>query len=145
MRGRVRRESYEKVISDANIVPLVDVCLVLLIIFMITSQYIRYSIQVNIPKAEASEKSVAKNEVIITVTKDNQIFLADSKTPTTKDELTKTLKQKIDESKMELVFLRTDGEVPIREVIEISEIIKKSGGKVSLITNKKQPKNEEKN
>src|SRR5438105_5897136 len=72
-------------ISAINVTPLVDVTLVLLIIFMVTTPMImKPSINVNLPKAASSDQS-APGELAITITKAGQIF-ANGKT-VTEDEL----------------------------------------------------------
>ena len=64
----------EESISAINVTPLVDVCLVLLIIFMVTTPMImKPSINVNLPKAGSSDQT-APAEFNVTITKDGQIY-----------------------------------------------------------------------
>lgn len=66
--------SDDDAISDINVTPLVDVVLVLLIVFMVTTPMImKPSINVNLPKAGSSDQS-APGELNITISKDGQIF-----------------------------------------------------------------------
>ena len=60
-------------ISSINVTPLVDIVLVLLIIFMVTTPMImKPSINVNLPKAASGDKST-QGELAITITKEGQI------------------------------------------------------------------------
>ncbi len=61
-------------ITGINVTPLVDVCLVLLIVFMVTTPMImKPSINVNLPKASSSDQSAA-GELTITISKTGELF-----------------------------------------------------------------------
>src|SRR6476660_909903 len=65
-------------LAEINIVPLVDVVLVLLLIFMLTAPMMYRGIDVNLPKA-ASKPTAVEERMVLTVTKDQTLFLnADS-------------------------------------------------------------------
>jgi biopolymer transport protein ExbD len=74
MRGRRRFGGSNGALSEINIVPLVDVVLVLLIIFMLTAHVMDYGFQVDVPKVKVSEESP---EVlpIVTITQDRTLHL----------------------------------------------------------------------
>src|SRR5689334_17269921 len=64
----------EEPITGINVTPLVDITLVLLIVFMVTTPLImKPSINVNLPKAASSDQS-APGELSVTITKTGQIF-----------------------------------------------------------------------
>ncbi len=70
----------EGAISDINVVPLVDIILVVLIIFMVTAPMImKPSIPVNLPKASSGESS-EKTPFTITMAGDGRMFLNDKET-----------------------------------------------------------------
>lgn len=63
------------IISDINITPLVDVILVLLIIFMITANFLKKeSININLPKVAAADANI-KASTQVACTNDGRIFL----------------------------------------------------------------------
>ena len=73
MNPRLRKQ---KAIAEINITPFTDVILVLLIIFMITTPLIvQSSIKVNLPNAKSAKTSDASNQVNITVSSKNIIYL----------------------------------------------------------------------
>jgi biopolymer transport protein ExbD len=74
MRGRRRFGASNGMLSEINIVPLVDVVLVLLIIFMLTAHVMDYGLQVDVPKNKVTREN---NQVlpIITITKDATLQL----------------------------------------------------------------------
>ncbi|MDP2701910.1 MAG: biopolymer transporter ExbD, partial [Candidatus Rokubacteria bacterium] len=61
-------------LSEINIVPLVDVVLVLLLIFMLTAPLMYRGIDVNLPKT-AGKPTVTEERMEVTLTKDQQIYL----------------------------------------------------------------------
>lgn len=63
-------------LSDINVVPLVDVVLVLLIIFMITAQAMEFGLEIDVPKVRQSERS-AEDLPVVSVTRAGEIYLAD--------------------------------------------------------------------
>src|SRR5688572_4905712 len=66
-RGRGRRVSSS--LSEINVVPLVDVMLVLLIIFMVTAPMMQQGLQVNLPQAK-SAKAVSAQPIYVTIPAD---------------------------------------------------------------------------
>src|SRR4030095_13506569 len=69
-------------LSEINIIPLVDVVLVLLLIFMLTAPMMYRGIDVNLPKA-ASKPTAVEERMVLTVTKDQALFLNEKRVPPT--------------------------------------------------------------
>jgi len=63
-------------LSEINIIPLVDVILVLLLIFMLTAPMMYRGIDVNLPKT-ASKPTAVEERMVLTLTKDQVIYLND--------------------------------------------------------------------
>ena len=63
-------------LAEINIIPLVDVVLVLLLIFMLTAPMMYRGIDVNLPRAAAKPTAV-EERLVLTVTKDRTLFLND--------------------------------------------------------------------
>src|ERR1700683_1538569 len=74
MGGRRRFGASDGSLSEINIVPLVDVVLVLLIIFMLTAHVMDYGLKVDVPKVKITDQT---NEVlpIVTITSDQKLHL----------------------------------------------------------------------
>ena len=111
-------------ISDINVVPYIDVMLVLLVIFMISAPLMVQGIQINLPEASSEALPVKNNEppLIISIKKDGAIFL---ETESTKDrslsiEEMNNLVSKIFEASPGLqVVIRGDGEVKYERVMTV--------------------------
>ena len=113
-RGRFRGTAA---ISDINIVPLVDVVLVLLIIFMLTAHVMEFGLEVEVPKVRQVKDS-AEELPIVTISKDGEIYLADK--PANFNALAEAVRTRYPNAKG--VYLRADkGTVwdPIAQVIGV--------------------------
>jgi biopolymer transport protein ExbD len=65
----------DDLITDINVTPLVDVCLVLLIIFMVTASYIvKQSIEVDLPRAQSAGEAVG-SVLAVVLTKEGDVYL----------------------------------------------------------------------
>jgi biopolymer transport protein ExbD len=136
-RRRFRRE--ERIISDVNITPLVDTCLVLLIMFMIaTPIFVTQAVPVSLPSTSKGIKVSPQNEAFVTVSfsaeKGAQYYYLQDKKPVSLDELGKILSQRLSPQKKETVFIYSDGKTPMDSIITLSDIINQRGGKVYIVT-----------
>lgn len=75
--GRGRRR-FGGSLSEMNVVPLVDVVLVLLIIFMVTASVMEFGIEVDVPQVKSSRTSVEELPVVA-LNKDGELYLNDKK------------------------------------------------------------------
>ena len=73
-RGRYRGATGN--LSEINVVPLVDVVLVLLVIFMITAHVMEIGLEVDVPRVTQTRETT-KDLPMVTLTRDNEIYLAD--------------------------------------------------------------------
>ena len=74
MRKTGRQRRY-KLKSEINVVPYIDVMLVLLIIFMVTTPMMNSSVDVQLPQANAKSLQQKKDPVLVSVLQDGQLFL----------------------------------------------------------------------
>ena len=75
-RGRFRGTGT---LSDINVVPLVDVVLVLLIIFMLTAHVMEFGLEVDVPKVKQTRDKIEELPVV-TITRDGESYLNDKAT-----------------------------------------------------------------
>ena len=74
LRGRRRFGASNNALAEINIIPLVDVVLVLLIIFMLTAHVMDYGLQVDVPKTKITKES-PEILPVVTITKDQNLHL----------------------------------------------------------------------
>ena len=112
-------------VSQINVTPLVDVMLVLLIIFMVTAPIIQQGVQVSLPKVKAAAIPGKEEQFIVSITRDRQIYLNDTKL--TAAALTAKLDAIARERPDREVFIRADEQVPYGDVIRTMAAIKAAG------------------
>jgi biopolymer transport protein TolR len=126
--------------SDINVVPYIDVMLVLLIIFMVTAPMLTQGIKVDLPVLESDPVESSKNlePVIVTVDSNGAYFLEMSSSKNTPLELPKLLKQVaaiLGEKPLTSVLVRGDKHVEYGAVVSLMSALQKAGAKdVGLIT-----------
>jgi biopolymer transport protein TolR len=131
--GRMRRVSTS--MAEINVVPLVDVMLVLLVIFMVTAPMLQQGVDVNIPVARRAQP-IADERVFITVPlayrQNHKVRLGDEPVPI--DALAERIRQRMDGRPDRDVFLRGDGGILLQELLEIMDRLKDAGvEKVGII------------
>lgn len=128
-----RHPKHRTVLSEINVVPLVDVMLVLLIIFMVTAPLLQQGIDVNLPKAKGKDLQ-PEERVTIVVKKDGMLYMNDNSV--SMNEMVKKLSSisKLNPN----VFLKADKDVPYGLVVEVMGEIKEAGiEKLGMITEPK--------
>jgi biopolymer transport protein TolR len=123
----------DRLISDINVTPFVDVMLVLLVIFMVTAPMMMQGVDVSLPET-TSEPLVAKKEnLIITVDIKNQIFINDYQVGL--DYLQEKLKKILEGRENREVYLRADREISYGFVVSVMAEIKAAGvEKLGMVT-----------
>ncbi len=133
------RSSRRRPISEINVVPYIDVTLVLLIIFMITAPLLQTGVEVDLPQAEAKPiEEQSDPPLIVSIDADGRLFLdvGDRQDePLQPEDLTvkvvAVLRHKPDTS----VFVRGDARVGYGKVVAVMAALKKAGiAEVGLIT-----------
>jgi len=133
--GRGRRVSTS--LAEINVVPLVDVMLVLLIIFMVTAPMIQRGVDVKLPIAKAAAQQIVGERVFVTVPasyrNDHRVYL--DQEPLRLDVLQERVRQKVEHLSDKQVFLRGDGSVTYQELMEVFDKLKGAGVvNVGLVT-----------
>ena len=123
-------------ITGINITPLVDVCLVLVIIFMVTAPLLTQpSTPVSLPKARTAEGKEKQN-VTITITKDGRWALNEKEMPPA--EVEAALPEKVASSADGYVIVRADKDASYALALEAMRMARKAGAKdYSIATEQK--------
>ncbi|MCH9689312.1 MAG: protein TolR [Gammaproteobacteria bacterium] len=148
-RLRLKKKSHVKKgpMADINVVPYIDVMLVLLVIFMITAPMLTQGVTVELPQAlSESLKSSNREPVIVSVDKQGQYFLNISNTPNIpleSHDLMVRVAAEIElsrQSKEPLhVLVKGDTGVPYGKVVHAMGILKEAGAEqVGLLTDAAQ-------
>jgi biopolymer transport protein ExbD len=115
-------------LSEINVVPLVDVMLVLLIVFMVAAPMLQRGVEVNLPVASRSQE-IASDRLFVdlptTYRDDRRVFI--EKEAVRLDFLAERVRQMMLTRTDKLVYLRGDGEVNLQELMEVFDRLKEAG------------------
>jgi len=121
---RKKKGSGSAIMAEINITPLTDVFLVLLIIFMVTSvAMVQSGATINLPQVQETESE--PRQIVITVTRQKEIFV--NNTPTTLLELELLLRPMVEAQKDIPVILEGDKDVILGEAVKILSIAQRAG------------------
>jgi biopolymer transport protein ExbD/biopolymer transport protein TolR len=119
-------------LSEINIVPFVDVMLVLLIIFMITAPILQSGIDVNLPKTQ-TVKEISEERLVVTVDRAQLIYLGND--PVNIHDLGSKVRSQMRNPQSDAVFLRCDETVPFGTFATVVDTLRQSGiENVSVVT-----------
>ena len=123
-------------LAEINVIPLVDVMLVLLIIFMVAAPMLQRGVEVNLPVASRSQE-IASERVFVSVPlsfrKDRRVFIGEEGIAI--DVLTERVRQLMLNKSDKQVFLRGDGGVQLQELLEVMDRLKSAGvEKVGIVS-----------
>ena len=126
-------------ISDINVVPYIDVMLVLLVIFMIAAPLMVQGVLVNLPEATSDRLPVKNSEpLIISIQKDGSVYLETKSTEGKSlnlNQLTQNVMKIIEADPSIRVVIRGDGGVQYERVMVVMSELQKVGAKdIGLIT-----------
>jgi biopolymer transport protein TolR len=128
-----------KPMSEINVVPYIDVMLVLLVIFMITAPLLTKGVEVDLPETSAEPMPQNASEpIVLTVDAKGRYYLnigdAPDK-PISNDKLKKIVATVLKNKPNTPVLVRGDGEVNYQKVITAMSVLKSAGvPKVGLVT-----------
>ncbi|NUP13285.1 MAG: transporter [Polyangiaceae bacterium] len=77
--------------ADINVTPFVDVMLVLLIIFMVTAPLLATGLKIKLPDVQATEAPVKDAKLVISITKDEKVFISARGKEKDEEDITQTL------------------------------------------------------
>ncbi len=115
------RKSSSAPVAEINMVPLIDVMLVLLVIFIIMTTASVQGIKVNLPKASAAPSLAKPMTKAITIRDDGQIFL--DTYPVTMDELESRLRQQKAVNPDFPVVIKGDAKVQYEKVVDVLDLM----------------------
>ncbi|MBZ5697922.1 MAG: biopolymer transporter ExbD [Acidobacteriia bacterium] len=119
-------------LSDINIVPFVDVMLVLLVIFMITAPILQSGIEVDVPKTK-TVKEIAESRVVVSIDRAQRIYVGDDAVNI--HELGNKVHTQMRNSQGEPVYLRCDKTVPFGAFALVVDTLRQSNiQNISVVT-----------
>jgi biopolymer transport protein TolR len=115
-------------LAEINVIPLVDVVLVLLVIFMVTAPMLHRGLDINLPTTAANTIK-AEERLIVTIQKDRSLSLGND--PISLVDLRSRLQEAKASNPLVSVYLRADKTVPYGTVVQIMDEVK--GAKIDRL------------
>ena len=112
-------------LSEINVTPLVDVMLVLLVIFMVTTPIIQSGIEVNLPRTRFVKNYNPRQQYVITIDRKNNLFFMTK--PLNVNDLGEALKAKLGAEKNQSIYLQADGDVRFAVVVKVMDALREYG------------------
>ncbi|KIP86110.1 protein TolR [Stenotrophomonas sp. Sa5BUN4] len=135
----IGRRKRRKLKSEINVVPYIDVMLVLLIIFMVTAPLLTLSFEVELPRSNAKALESKQDPIVVSVRADGQLSLklSDEKQPTamSAEEMQARLGGIVAQDKTVRVIVAADRAVAYEKVVAAMDVLKRANvEKVGLAT-----------
>ena len=125
-------KSTQSSLSDINMVPFIDVVLVLLIIFMITAPILQSGIEVDVPKTRTVARELTAQHLVVTLDKNQLIYLGNDAVNI--HQLADKIKKQ-SKSQKDVIYLRADETVPFGAFCSVIDALRLSGiSNISIVT-----------
>ena len=127
--GRRRAGSSNGTLSEINIIPLVDVVLVLLIIFMLTAHVMEFGLEIKVPEVKQEVKNSTDDLPVISVTRDAKIFL--NERPVNLNQIPEEIKKRF--KKGDSVYLMADASTVWDPIVQVISTLNKAGIQIKVV------------
>ncbi|MCF7221990.1 protein TolR [Marilutibacter chinensis] len=125
-----RRQRKRKLKAEINVVPYIDVMLVLLIIFMVTAPLLNLGVDIELPKSNAKSMQEKKDPIVVSVDIDGNYFLtleAGSNEALTADDLKAKMAAIVGQNPDVPVFVAGDGQANYQKVMDAMVLLQNAG------------------
>ncbi len=120
------------VLAELNITPLLDLCFVLLIIFMITTPLMEQQMEIKLPKARSNPAYQIDPKSIVQVSIDSKGVITANKHVMTTHQLEIYLANAMENNPDSVVALRADANLRYQELMDVLDVVKRSGARLGL-------------
>ncbi|MBP1768543.1 MAG: protein TolR [Candidatus Aminicenantes bacterium] len=135
----VSHTKNESVSSEPNVVPLCDVLLVLLIIFMIVTPLVQKGVDVKLPAALNTSSMPDSPDVVLAIKKDGSLYLKEAKV--TIENLQTALEEAFLTVSEKKLYIKADQDLEYGKIVDLIDVMREAGIEiVGIITDKKAEK-----
>jgi biopolymer transport protein ExbD/biopolymer transport protein TolR len=127
-----REGKTQTTLAEINMIPFIDIVLVLLIIFMVTAPVIQSGIDVNVPKTQVV-REIAEEKLVVTINKSQDLYLQNE--AVNLNQLGDKIHEKLLDPTRQSVYLMADQTVPFQTFATVLDALKLAGiENVSIVT-----------
>jgi biopolymer transport protein ExbD len=132
----VSKRRKEEISSEPNVVPLCDVLLVLLIIFMVVTPLVQKGVDVTLPQALNTSSMPDSPDVVLAIKKDGTLFVNEQKVE--KENLQNTLEEAFLTVSEKKLFIKADQDIEYGKIVDLIDVMREAGIEIiGIITDKK--------
>jgi len=128
------------VMAEPNVIPMADIMLVLLIIFMVVTPMLQKGVSVDLPKVENPREMQAADQddaIIVAVTRDGSVFLGSTQIGL--EEVTGKVRDMLSAKLDKTVFVKSDARAKYGDVVKVVDEVRAAGvDQLGLLTEKKE-------
>ncbi len=119
-------------LSEINMIPFIDIMLVLMIIFMVTAPVVQSGIEVNVPRTEIVQ-ALAEDRLVVSINREQRIFLQSD--PININELVPEIQARRLDPDRRSIYLRADTSVPFGTIAVVMDRLNQAGiENISVVT-----------
>jgi biopolymer transport protein ExbD/biopolymer transport protein TolR len=127
-----REGKTQTTLAEINMIPFIDIVLVLLIIFMVTAPVIQSGIEINVPQTKIV-KEIAEEKLVVAIDKKQDLYLGNDGVNI--NELGDKIHQKLLDPTRQSVYLMADKVVPFQMIASVLDALKLAGiENVTIVT-----------
>jgi len=127
-----REGKTQTTLAEINMIPFIDIVLVLLIIFMVTAPVIQSGIDVSLPKTTVV-RQIVEEKIIVTIDKQQTVYLQNSAVNI--NELGPKIREKLPDPTRQSIYLMSDESVPFGTFATVMDRLKAVGiDNISIVT-----------
>jgi biopolymer transport protein ExbD/biopolymer transport protein TolR len=127
-----REGKTQTTLAEINMIPFIDIVLVLLIIFMVTAPVIQSGIDVNVPKTQVV-REIAEEKLVVSIDKSQDLYLQN--VAVNLNQLGDKIHEKLLDPSRQSVYLMADQTVPFQTFATVLDALKLAGiENVSIVT-----------
>ena len=138
--GSKKRDIFaeNRIRGDINVTPLVDVCLVLLIIFMVVTPMLQPGVDVNLPQTSTPEKMPeTARQLTVSIKQDGEVFVEENWVP--KADIEGRFAEIYENEPDRQVVVKGDRRLKYKDVRRVMQLLNEAGfGRVGLVTQKEE-------
>jgi biopolymer transport protein TolR len=134
--GKRRRARKSAPMAEMNMIPFIDVMLVLLVIFMVAAPLLTVGVPVELPKTGAAQLNIEQKPIAVTIDERGKIFLQEKEIPIERlaPEIQAIAKEGFDER----IYIRGAAQVNYGRVAEVLAALKSAGYTKTALINQPQ-------
>ena len=122
----------EEPLAEINVIPLVDIVLVLLIIFMLTAPLLQRTVDVQLPRSQTAT-TVQEERLMLTVTRKGIVYF--DRYPVNWEQLETYIRDQAPAWKTRAVYIQADAQVDYERVVQLLDLLRRYGiTRIGLLT-----------